>query len=79
MNNWTETMMGEVFFTQGITSLDRKLMVALPAEFDGMILHIQRELHLPLVLQSATVNDPVAVSLPSSFINEIGIEQMAMA
>jgi hypothetical protein len=30
MNNWTETMMGEVGFIQGIALLDRKLMVALP-------------------------------------------------
>jgi hypothetical protein len=40
------------------------------AEFDSGILHIQRKRHLPVDLQSATVNDAIAIFLPSSFINK---------
>lgn len=43
---------------------------SLAAEFDNGILHIQRERHLPLALQSATINDAIAILLPSSFINK---------
>jgi hypothetical protein len=43
---------------------------SLVAEFDNGILHIQRDRHLPLALQSATVNDAIAILLPSSFINK---------
>lgn len=43
---------------------------SLIAEFDNGILHIQRDRHLPLALQSATVNDAIAIRLPSSFINK---------
>ena len=43
---------------------------SLVAEFDQMFLHIQRERHLPLALQSATVNDAVAILLPSSYIHK---------
>lgn len=60
---------GRGWFHPGYRIIRQEADGSLVAEWDGMILHIQRELHLPLVLQSATVNDPVAVSLPSSFIN----------
>ena len=43
---------------------------SLIAEFDNGILRIQREGHLPLALQSATVNDAIAILSPSSFINQ---------
>ncbi|MDJ0734773.1 MAG: T3SS effector HopA1 family protein [Nostocaceae cyanobacterium] len=39
------------------------------AEFDNGILQIKRE-HLPLALQSATVNDAISIFLPSSFIHK---------
>jgi hypothetical protein len=43
---------------------------SLVAEFDQMFLQIQREPHLPLALRSATVNDAVAIFLPSSYIHK---------
>jgi len=60
---------GRGWFHPGYRIIRQEADGSLAAEFDMMILHIQRERHLPLALQSATVNDPVAVSLPSSFIN----------
>ncbi len=60
---------GRGWFHPGYRIIRQEADGSLAAEFDGMILHIQRSRHLPLALQSATVNEPVAVSLPSSFIN----------
>jgi hypothetical protein len=59
---------GKGFFHPGYHLARQEADGRFAAEFDGMTLHIQRERHLPASLQSATVPDPVAVLLPSSFI-----------
>lgn len=61
---------GRGFFHPGYRIIRQEADGSLAAEFDGKILHIHRERHLPLSLRSATVDDPVAVLLPSSFIHE---------
>lgn len=60
---------GRGFFHPGYRIIRQEADGSFAAEFDTFILHIQRERHLPPVLQSATVNDPVAVLLPSSYIH----------
>lgn len=61
---------GKGWFHPSFHILRQEADGSLAAEFDNGILHIQRERHLPLVLQSATVNDAIAVLLPSSYINK---------
>ncbi|MEG4939767.1 T3SS effector HopA1 family protein [Microcoleus sp. F4-D5] len=60
---------GKGFFHPGHRIVKQEADGSLAAEFDGVVLHIQRARHLPVALQSAAVNDPVAVLLPSSYIN----------
>ncbi|MBD1938763.1 T3SS effector HopA1 family protein [Microcoleus sp. FACHB-68] len=60
---------GRGWFHPGYRIIRQEVDGSLAVEFDGVMLHIQRERHLPLALQSATVSEPVAISLPSSFIN----------
>jgi hypothetical protein len=60
---------GKGWFHPSFHILRQEADGSLAAEFDNGILHIQRERHLPLALQSATVNDAIAVLLPSSYIN----------
>ncbi|BAY10900.1 T3SS effector HopA1 family protein [Calothrix sp. NIES-2098] len=43
---------------------------SLAAEFDDVIINIQRKTHLPPVLQSASINDAVSIFLPSSYIGK---------
>ncbi|MDF5727097.1 MAG: T3SS effector HopA1 family protein, partial [Rhizonema sp. PD38] len=61
---------GRGFFHPGYRIIRQEADGSLAAKFDSMTLHIQRQRHLPFSLQSATVNDPVAVLLPSSYIYE---------
>ncbi|NMF63145.1 hypothetical protein DP113_20900 [Brasilonema octagenarum UFV-E1] len=64
-----ENNYGGGFFHPGYRIIRQEADGSLAAEFDTLIQHIQRERHLPLALQSASVNDPVAVLLPSSYIH----------
>ena len=61
---------GKGFFHPGYRILKQEADGSLAVEFDGMILHSYRERHLPVSLQSAAVNEPVAVLFPSSFIHD---------